>query len=88
MKPIVLTEHGETLVLDSAFGRSTKNLTDRSGLMPMLGQHGVCKGFLEIKPVSETHFAIVCNDCHLRIVVPNTVKTFGQLRRHFRRFNT
>ena len=75
IEPIVLTEHGETLVPYNRQG-----YTDQSKLSDCIGRHDKCKGHIEIMPVSETHKALVCSWCHLRIVVPNSVDTYKKLR--------
>lgn len=57
---------------------------DDAELFSLVGQHLVCGGEFRIRPRSETHKAIVCDGgCGAKIVVPISVKTIGDLRRHF-----
>lgn len=46
--------------------------------------HHVCGGFIDLWPVSSDKNAIVCRQCKLRVVVPGTLETWGDLRNHFR----
>ncbi len=83
--PIVLTKTGATLInKDDSQGE----LTDDSEFpkASIIGIHKKCLGYPEIYPDSETHNAIYCHRCGLRIVYPNTVKTYGQLRKYLASF--
>jgi len=46
----------------------------------ILGEHTSCHTNLELNGVSASHKAIVCKKCCLRVPIPRTVKTYGQLR--------
>jgi hypothetical protein len=74
IESIVLTEHGETLVKVSG------PMMPKGKLSHCIGIHKVCEGFVDIKPVSGTHQAVVCRDCGLRVVFSNIVTTYGQLK--------
>lgn len=76
LRPIVLTRFGETLV---KYPGSSD--TEESELESVLaGVHAVCSGWIDKKAVSSNHFALICRNCGLRILVPDFVKTFAQLR--------
>ncbi len=75
IKPIVLTSFGETLR-----GYPGSNAGDEGKLGSCIGVHDVCDGWVDIKEISTTHNAIVCRGCSLRIVVPASLKTYGELR--------
>lgn len=78
MDPIKMTVYNETLL---EYPQSTQ--TDESELYPgVLGVHDVCRGWIDLEEVSKTHWALVCRSCKLRVVVPNTLKTFRALREH------
>lgn len=48
----------------------------------MLGEHAVCGGRLKLVCVSNTHRAIFCPECFLRVLIPQEVDTYGKLRKH------
>jgi hypothetical protein len=77
MKPIILTEYGEALEKN----QGTKE-TDESEMELCIGFHRHCDGWLDLKRISNTHKAIHCRRCGLRVVIPAGLKTFGDLRRH------
>ncbi|MFC1639077.1 hypothetical protein ACFL26_02295 [Patescibacteria group bacterium] len=45
--------------------------------------HVICGGCVDRSDISETHFALACRSCNLRLVVPRTVTTVDELERHF-----
>jgi hypothetical protein len=83
LKPITLTEYGEQLrECPRDFGL-VDHAKDTDALGFRIGIHDICNGWVDIKIVSATHRALVCRDCHLRVVIPTAVKTYGDLREHF-----
>lgn len=44
--------------------------------------HDRCNCFMDLKPCSDEWKVIVCRGCHLRIYIPTTTKTFGDLRNY------
>lgn len=83
MKRIVLTEFREML---EEYPNSPAD--DNTKMEACIGVHVICGGFVDLKPVSDTHSAIICRNCHLRLVIPNSIQTYGDLRWHFRKFNS
>jgi len=83
MEPIILTEIGEMLIVNSELGP----LTDNSCLQEdcHIGIHYICRGFIDLKPVSLKYNAILCRSCKLRIVIPRAIITYGDLRSYFER---
>lgn len=84
LAPIILTAVGETLI-----GREMGNLKDTNAIFNVqhgeifescIGVHELCTGFIDCKPVSKSHNALLCRRCGLRIVIPIAVSTFGKLR--------
>jgi len=84
MKPIKLTQYGETLLEYPRSSYTTcvkpKDPEERQ-LNTCVGIHGVCNGWMDIREVSSTHKAITCRACGLRVVFPESIKTFGALRK-------
>jgi len=44
-------------------------------------QHAVCNGFIDLCDVSNTHYALLCRKCGLRIVLPNDIDTWRKLEK-------
>ena len=57
--------------------RDDKNLP---GSYSPSGVHMHCSGYMERHEATATHDAIVCRKCHLRVLLPKEVKTYGELR--------
>lgn len=49
--------------------------------------HLICGGTAKMMQVSLSASILLCERCRMRIVFPSNVKTFSQLREHFRRWN-
>ena len=83
--PIIVSEYGEAIsgYPDSEFEEST--LDTVAGVH--YGGAGGCRGFVDARRVSESHKALYCRGCHLRIVIPVAVNTLGDLRKHFAKYN-
>lgn len=47
------------------------------------GLHKTCLGTVCGIQISETHYALICNRCHMRIPVPIGIKTHRELREFF-----
>lgn len=84
-KPVVITEFRDTL-LEYPSDPPMK-YGDEKRLNTCIGIHAVCGGWVDISRTSTSHSAITCRSCGLRAVVPNGVKTWGDLRAHFKKFN-
>ena len=50
--------------------------------------HNTCGGFVDLRTTSFTHKAFTCRVCGLRVAIPKEVETYGDLLKHFERFNT
>ncbi len=77
--PVVISEFGETL---RHFPSDHHPPTDEMELSTCVGIHS-CNCWVYRHNVSLTHFALRCRSCGWRVVLPQTVKTFGDLRIHF-----
>lgn len=75
VRNLLVTKYGEkvSFQLDLNLGEDTS--VDFS-----LHQHKVCCGFVDVKPVSSSHYALVCRACRLRVVIPNEFNTYKKLR--------
>lgn len=86
MEPIVLNENGAKLCFKKLmqFGRepnlneNTKLGTCLCAIGCVVGTHMGC--WVHLVHESETHRALWCRDCGLRIVIPAEVNTYGKLR--------
>jgi hypothetical protein len=56
---------------------------DCDNLAVCIGCHMFCDGFMDRIRATETHDAIVCRRCHLRVLFPKEIKTYGELRKAF-----
>ena len=86
-------QHKEDTIVLTTFGEALRpypnsDMKNERVLGTCIACHFMCNGFVDIKEVSPTHNALVCRSCHLRVVVPNTVKTFGDLRQWARSNST
>jgi hypothetical protein len=77
---IPLTELGESLQPYPKFDGSDYKMLDDNTIGNCMGVHHVCGGFVDLKEVSKTNNAMICRSCGLRVVLPNTVETYGELR--------
>lgn len=92
MEPIKLTEYGDVLVIErevvAAIDDNTEIREFKGGWQGRIGEHGRdCAGPIEIKKIAESYDVIFCTRCFLRIVIPSTVKTYGDLRSFLKKFN-
>jgi hypothetical protein len=75
LTPIRIGKHGEMLC-DSVHDSHS----DDDEMYLCIGVHDVCNCYVDIKAVSDTHRAMCCRGCGLRLVIPMEVLTYGQLR--------
>jgi hypothetical protein len=77
MKPIVLTEFGETMKGTQVCNKTDNSLIEayHAGVV-----HDVCNGWFSLRPDSKTHNVLRCDGCGLRIPIPIEIKTYGDLR--------
>ena len=48
-----------------------------------IGDHELCGWPIALFTVSETHYALLCRGCYMRVVIPRTVVNWGDLYAHF-----
>ncbi|OGZ64960.1 MAG: hypothetical protein A2998_02960 [Candidatus Staskawiczbacteria bacterium RIFCSPLOWO2_01_FULL_37_25b] len=85
MEPIVLNEFGEVLAMPVSFdGNDTtvlgRGVRGKNSCLACAGYHQHCSGDIMIVCISNTHNALCCGRCNLRVVIPNEVATYGALR--------
>jgi len=73
---IKITKYNEMLATPDHLG-------DEVELSPEVGIHEVCFGSISLVDVSETHAALVCDTCGLRVMIPREVNTYGELKGYF-----
>ncbi len=72
--PVQVTEYGDALVFKSG---ETDN--DPLGTSEV-AIHQRCKGGIDSTVISDTHKVLQCNKCNLRVPIPVTLKSIGDLR--------
>lgn len=88
MEPIRLNEAGDWLIerndypvsLVDGLGYFVTHARDGDRLASCVGLHKGCRGYLDKIPSTDSEEALVCSNCHLRVLFPKDVKTYGQLR--------
>lgn len=86
LEPIRLTADGDLLREyppgHRGFGQRyfVDHTRDESKLNTCVGTHAYCGGWMDRRGATATHDAIVCRGCHLRVLFPKTVDTYGELR--------
>jgi len=91
IEPIILNKYGEILKPPSDSKFSKYREEDRllakliDGTYPSdhnIGHHDICRGWIDIRKVSSTHNVITCAKCNLRIIIPEEIKTYRDLRKY------
>lgn len=82
LEMVRLTSEGDFL---REYPSTCKHERDEDALRSTIGVHNLCNGFVDLVGTSQTHAAIVCRNCCLRIVVPKGIRTYGDLRREMAR---
>ena len=54
---------------------------DNHTLDSRIGMHKYCNSWMDRNHATATHDAIICRGCHIRILFPKEVKTYGDLRK-------
>ena len=81
LKPIQLTAEGDLLREYPPSGDYFVDHTrDDCELSSCVGVHDYCNSWMDRARATKTHDAIVCRGCHLRVLFPKEIKTYGQLR--------
>jgi len=82
----MLSEH-----VNDGDGHPSKPLNDDELILPERGwrnsvaRHSCARGgWISVMEISVTHLALFCETCNFRLVVPKTVKAWGDLREHMR----
>lgn len=79
LQPIQLTPVGD-LLLEYPTSQGVSHTTDEDKLESCVGVHGLCSGFMDLHPASNTHNAISCRRCNLHVPISKQITTYGDLR--------
>lgn len=87
--PVIVSEFGEGLM---PYPRRDNSNSDPgeypdSSLSTCVGIHHLCGGWIDIRRASESHNALCCLSCKMRILIPVAVDTFGKLAKYFADYN-
>lgn len=91
-KPIPLTQDGDIMLIydtDTSKGFWVRDwflfdhVNDETKLPKYPGEHKDCGGIFEIKNGAKGLTVLLCNECHLRLTFPETIKTYGDIRKFF-----
>ncbi len=81
LKPIQLTLEGDLLSeYPPLSGYLVDHTKDDHELSCCVGVHNYCYGWMDRTGATKMHDAIVCRRCHLRVLFPKNIKTYGELR--------
>lgn len=82
MEPIQLTPDGDKLkeYPPDSGGLHAKHTRDDNKLGCCVGVHAYCGSWVDRRGATETHDALVCRGCYIRVLFPKTVQTYGELR--------
>ncbi len=86
LEPIQLTPEGDLLreyppsTLVFGLEYFVKHTRDENNLGSCVGTHMYCSGWMDRRGATKTHDALVCRHCHLRVLFPKEIKTYGDLR--------
>lgn len=83
--PIVVSKNGSA-IMDMTMTRP-EGVKDTAELNNHHMQHALCLSDIERREISPTHSVLCCKGCFARWEIPNTVKTYGDLRKQFPDFN-
>lgn len=82
LKPIQLTADGDFLrEYPHSNGYLVDHTRDDHKFSCCVGVHDYCNSWMDHTRATKTHDAIVCRGCHLRVLFPKEIKTYGELRR-------
>lgn len=57
-----------------------KHSRDEDQITGSVGVHKYCGGWMNRNRATENHDSIICSGCHLRVLFPKEVRTYGDLR--------
>lgn len=87
LQPVQLTADGDMLLeypKQAAFFGGLEyfvsHTRDADALSSCVGVHKHCHGWVDRNRATDTHDSLVCRRCHMRVLFPTEVKTYGQLR--------
>jgi hypothetical protein len=87
LPPIQLTRDGDSLseyppnpLQIDPFEYFIDHTRDDRKLSLCVGVHQHCNGWMDRQSATKTHDALICRRCHIRVLFPKEVVTYGELR--------
>jgi len=81
LEPVKLTAEGDLLrEYPSPHSGFIDHTRDDGELSSCVGLHKRCNGWVDRRDATETHDALSCRSCNMRVLFPKSVKTYGELR--------
>ncbi len=87
LEPIQLTPEGDMLreyppnIVLSGLEYFVDHTRDNGKVSCCVGIHDHCNSWMDRRGATETHDAITCRGCHIRVLFPKEVETYGDLRK-------
>lgn len=81
LEPVQLTADG-ALLREYPPSVGNRHTRDDHALDSCVGVHKYCDGWMDRRRATEQHDALICRACHLRVVFPRTIRTYGELREY------
>ena len=83
LQPIRLSGDNDVL-LEPVIRRGEVHTSDEDVLTAgVVGVHNLCRGEIIYIKISQNRNVLACPRCFLRVVIPESIKTYGDLRRWF-----
>ncbi len=80
LQPIQLTPEGDLLREYPRQGYFVDHTRDSDRFESCVGIHKHCGGWVDRRGATKTHDALLCRGCHLRVLFPKEISTYGELR--------
>lgn len=80
MNRIQLTGFGEMMIAKDSSGitKMDGNILPKANCT--IGVHEFCRGWIDRQRIAPLYDVVLCRACGLRLAIPNTISTYGQLR--------
>ena len=85
--PIIITQYGDSLSVNTFFNRGTEKLDEQEGGQLIKPLHRECNGLIYRLSTSISFDVLICQKCELRVEIPKKIKTYKDLRMFFSRYN-
>ena len=82
--PVQLTPEGDLLKEYPRDGGFVDHSRDSNKVSLCVGVHAFCHGWMDRNRATASNDSITCRCCGLRVLFPKKIKTYGELRDHFK----